>query len=69
MDYIHLNPVRARMVNISEGQSVIDYVWSSLACGYVLMPRKRAPWLAVVEGLKGFGDRGQVSYLDWFVGR
>ena len=69
LDYIHLNPVRARMVNVSEGQSVMDYVWSSLACGYVLMPGKRAPWLAVIEGLNGFGFADTVTGRRRFVER
>ena len=55
MDYIHLNPVRAKIVNPSEGQSVMDYAWSSLASGYALLPGKRTPWLSVAAGLNGFG--------------
>ena len=54
MDYIHLNPVRAGLVKIESGESLLDYPWSSVAAGYVLPVRKRAPWLAVVEGLKAF---------------
>ncbi len=33
MDYIHLNPVRARMIRPKAGQSVMDYAWSSIAGG------------------------------------
>ena len=36
LDYIHLNPVRAGLVKVSEGQSVLDYPWCSVASGYAL---------------------------------
>ncbi len=55
MDYIHLNPVRARLVRVVKGESILDYRWSSLAMGYALPPRKRAPWLAASDGLGVFG--------------
>jgi REP element-mobilizing transposase RayT len=42
IDYIHLNPARARLVNPENGQSVLDYAWSSVAGGYALPPAKRA---------------------------
>ena len=54
MDYIHLNPVRARIIRPKAGQSVLDYAWSSIAGGYALPPRKRAKWLAAEAGLKAF---------------
>ncbi len=55
MDYIHLNPVRAKLIQPKEKQSVLDYPWSSLAGGYALPPTKRALWLAADYGLKSFG--------------
>jgi len=55
MDYLHLNPCRARLVNARRGGSVQDYPWSSLAGGYVLPPKRRAKWLAAEAGLKAFG--------------
>jgi hypothetical protein len=71
LDYIHLNPVRAGIVKAKRGESVLDYPWSSVASGYALPPRKRAPWLAVEDGLKAFdlkdtvGDRRKfVEHLD-----
>ena len=33
LDYIHLNPVRARMIRPKEGQSILDFPWSSVADG------------------------------------
>jgi len=55
LDYIHLNPVRAGIIRSAAGQSVLDYQWSSIAGGYALPSRRRVPWLAVEEGLKGCG--------------
>ena len=55
MDYLHLNPVRAKLIKPGQGQSVLDYPWSSLAGGYALPPKKRARWLAAEHGLKSFG--------------
>ena len=52
LDYIHLNPVRAGIVDLSAGQSVLDHRWSSLAGGYALAPGKRARWMACEEGMK-----------------
>ena len=54
-DYIHLNPVRARLVLSRKGQSVLDYPWSSVAGGWALPPGKRPKWLVAEEGLKRFG--------------
>ncbi|CAN5377899.1 hypothetical protein BH23VER1_BH23VER1_32310 [soil metagenome] len=70
-DYIHLNPVRAGIAGVLEGQSVADYPWSSIAGGYALPPGKRARWLAAAEGLSVFqlndtaaGRRKMVARLD-----
>ena len=54
MDYIHLNPVRAKMVEARGGLGLLDYRWSSLAQGYGLPPKKRSKWLKVEEGLRIF---------------
>jgi len=55
MDYIHLNPVRARIIAPRERQSVLDYAWSSIAGGYALPPTRRAKWLAAERGLEACG--------------
>jgi REP element-mobilizing transposase RayT len=43
IDYVHLNPARARMAGPANANrpSVADYPWSSLAMGYALPPSKR----------------------------
>jgi len=55
LDYIHLNPVRARLVNPQSRQSVLDYPWSSVAGGCALLPGRRPRWLAATEALRAFG--------------
>ena len=68
IDYIHLNPARAGLVDGGKG-SLLDYRWSSLAQGYAVAPSKRPDWLAVEEGLGLFGERDTVSARKRFVGR
>jgi len=60
-DYIHLNPCRAGLVDVSQGRSVLDYPWSSLAGGYALMPHQRAKWLAAGQGLAIMGVEDSVE--------
>jgi len=71
VDYIHLNPVRARLIRPKSGGSVLDYRWSSLAAGYALPPKQRPPWLDAASGLKAFnlednaaGRRQMLKRLD-----
>jgi len=67
LDYIHLNPVRARLLDAARGQSVRDYAWSSVASGYALPPRRRAPWLACAEALAACGFEDDSSGRRRFV--
>ena len=55
LDYLHLNPVRAGMVRPSEGESVAEFDWSSLAGGYLLPPGRRPRWFEAGMGLAAFG--------------
>ena len=68
VDYIHLNPVRAGIIKPEEGQSVMDYPWSSIAGGYALPPDKRAKWLAAEAGLAEHGlldtVEGRQKYVE-----
>src|SRR5579863_6396812 len=43
-DYVHLNPVRAKM--LADNQKLFAYRWSSCR-EYLKPPRKRPPWLRV----------------------
>ena len=63
VDYIHLNPVRAGLVDVDAGGSVLDYKWSSVAGGYALPASKRAKWLAATDGLRRLG------FVDTVAGR
>jgi REP element-mobilizing transposase RayT len=69
LDYIHLNPARAGLVDPDKGQSVLDYPWSSVAGGYAVLPRKRAPWFAAADGLIAFGLADSASGRRKFVER
>ena len=53
-DYIHLNPVRARLLRPT--QKLADYAWSSfsLICG---APRNRPEWLEAARVLGARGDK------------
>jgi len=57
IDYVHLNPARAGMVDFEKAKGLLQYRWSSLARGYGLEPKRRDSWLKVKEGLKIFGFR------------
>ncbi len=56
IDYVHLNPGRAGLLDDVE-RSCADYEWSSLGQGYRLPPTKRPKWLMVVEGLDLYGEK------------
>jgi putative transposase len=49
IDYVHLNPFRAGMVNLEDG--IEQYDWSSLG-DYLAPPRQRAGWVQVSRGLE-----------------
>ena len=67
IDYIHLNPARAGLVDGCE-ISTLDYGWSSLSHGYGKPPTKRPAWLKVQEGLNLLGEsdtaRGRRRYVE-----
>lgn len=52
IDYVHLNPARARLIDPTRGDSIRDYRWSSVAKGYACAPSKRPNWLEAASGLK-----------------
>ncbi len=68
MDYIHLNPGRAGLVN-GATTSCLEYQWSSLAKGYATGPGKRPSWLAVTEGLDLAGCPDTVAGRRRFIER
>ncbi len=66
--YIHLNPVRAKVVPASE---LTRWPWSS--CSWITQPQKRLPWFRPTEAMShagGFRDtpagrRSYVEFLEW----
>ncbi len=68
LDYIHLNPARAKMVSSEQGLGLLDYRWSSLAQGYALPPKKRSKWLVVEKGL-GIFDLAGTTASGWLSDR
>jgi len=69
MDYVHLNPARARLIKKDQGLGLLSYPWSSLAQGYALPPEKRKKWMAISEGLALYGYADQAKGRRLFVNR
>jgi len=61
LDYIHLNPVRAKLIRPRRRQSLLDYEWSSLRGGHCVSVAKRPKWLATEEALAAFGYKDTVA--------
>jgi putative transposase len=68
VDYIHLNPIRAGVVN-GTTQSLLDYRWSSLSRGYAVSARKRPPWLKTDDGFGVVGLRDSAEGRRRYVHR
>ncbi len=68
IDYIHLNPARAGMVDGGE-KRLEDYPWSSLTHAYIRAPKSRPPWMVASEGFDLFGDKDTVSGRRKFLQR
>jgi putative transposase len=71
LDYVHLNPIRAGLIDARRGKSIREYAWSSVGGGHALPPGQRPAWLASAEVLKAFdcadsaaGRRQWVQRLD-----
>jgi len=71
LDYIHLNPARARIVSATREESLLDYQWSSLSQVYAKPPSKRPKWMAWDDGFSlmeakdtAAGRRGLIERLD-----
>jgi REP element-mobilizing transposase RayT len=73
IDYVHLNPVRARLVTPESQGGLLAYEWSSLAKAYAVEAGTRPPWMDVGLGLSflGFSDRarGRRGYLEYLENR
>ena len=60
IDYVHLNPIRAGMINTAT-ESLLDYPWSSLSRGYAVSPKKRPSWLKTDDGFGILGLEDSVK--------
>lgn len=70
MDYIHVNPARAGMVDPSSGLGLLDYRWSSLSQGYGVGESKRpGAWMDVASGLSLFQCEDTAAGRERFVER
>lgn len=69
MDYVHLNPARAGLVDVRAGKGLLDFPWSSLAQGHGVFASQRPTWLAVAEGLELFGCRDEARDRRRFIER
>jgi putative transposase len=68
IDYVHLNPVRAGIINAAT-ESLLDYPWSSLSRGYAVSPHKRPSWLKTDEGFGVLGLEDSVKGRRLYVRR
>lgn len=68
IDYVHLNPGRAGLVDGVE-QSISGYPWSRLANGFLVPPSKRPSWLAAGEVLDLFQHKDTPKGRHELVGR
>ena len=65
LDYIHLNPVRAGIVQEKDG--IEAYAWSSLP-HYLGPPRRRPPWMETAGGFEVCGCADTASGRREFLG-
>jgi putative transposase len=68
-DYIHLNPVRAGLVDPTAGIALSDYRWSSLAQVYAVSPARRPAWCATERSFAAFGCKDTVAGRRELIGR
>lgn len=61
--YIHLNPARARLFDLSEGK-LVDYRWSSYV--HYLRPSKRPNWLCVDRVLGCLRVEDSIKGRTWY---
>ncbi len=67
-DYVHLNPIRARLVKLGAGNGLLNFAWSSLAQGYAQSPARRPKWLDVATAMEAAGcadrARGRRAFVE-----
>ena len=68
IDYVHLNPIRAGIINAAT-EHLLDYPWSSLSRGYAVSPQKRPAWLKIDDGFGILGLEDSVKGRRLYVRR
>ena len=61
LDYIHLNPVRAGLVDPKRGLGLLNYRWSSLSQVYAIAASHRPEWCAADRGFSAFGCKDSIA--------
>ena len=61
LDYIHLNPVRAGLVDPKQGLGLLSYRWSSLKQVYAIASNRRPEWCAAERAFSAFGCADSVA--------
>lgn len=69
VDYVHLNPIRAGLVDVEHGKGLLDYEWSSLKQAYGVNASKRPQWSCVDKALRSFGGRDEVRSRRKYISR
>jgi putative transposase len=68
IDYVHLNPIRAGLINATT-ESLLNYPWSSLSKGYAVSPQKRPSWFKTDDGFGILGLEDSVKGRRLYVRR
>ncbi|MDD5262176.1 MAG: transposase [Methylacidiphilales bacterium] len=69
IDYVHLNPLRAGLVNPQTGKGLLGYYWSSLTQGYGCVPGVRPDWLETELGFSLANTKDSASGRHDYVKR
>jgi REP element-mobilizing transposase RayT len=69
LHYIHLNPVRAALVDPRRGLGLLTYRWSSLAEVYAVATKGRPVWCATERGFAALGCVHSVAGPNVWLGR
>jgi len=68
IDYVHLNPYRAGLVDPQKAKGLLTYPWCSLIQTYGVPQRKRKPWSTAEKVLHLFGGRDDAKTRRKYIG-
>jgi putative transposase len=61
IDYVHLNPARAGLIDLASKGGLLAYRWSSLTTAYAVLPANRPPWMETSIGFAVAGTLDDAS--------